>query len=121
MRPDRILVGEVRTPREASALLEALSTGHDGSLTTIHAGSAIGAVDRLALLLARAGELGTTAIARHVAQGIDVLVHVVRDRTGIRLVREIAAIEEGGVVALWRAGEATVRMPVRLRHGERLG
>lgn len=121
MRPDRILVGEVRTPREASALLEALSTGHDGSLTTIHAGSAIGAVDRLALLLARAGELGTTAIERHVAQGIDVLVHVVRDRTGIRFVREIAAMEEGGVVALWRAGDATVRMPARLRHEDRLG
>src|SRR4029077_20110653 len=66
MRPDRILVGEVRTPREASALLEALSTGHDGALTTIHAGSAVGAVAGRALLLARAGELGATAIARHV-------------------------------------------------------
>src|SRR5260221_420454 len=40
MRPDRIIVGEVRSPREASALLEALSTGHAGSLTTLHAGSA---------------------------------------------------------------------------------
>ena len=119
MRPDRILVGEVRTPREASALLEALSTGHEGSLTTIHAGSAVGAIDRLALLLARAGELGTAAIARHVAQGIDVLVHVARDRAGTRSVREIAAIEENGVVALWRAGDATVRMPARLR--QRLG
>jgi len=119
MRPDRILVGEGRTPREASALLEALSTGHEGSLTTIHAGSAVGAVDRLALLLARAGELGATAIERHVAQGIDVLVHVVRDRAGRRFVREIAAIEEREVVALWRAGDDTVRMPVRLR--QRLG
>ena len=119
MRPDRILVGEVRTPREASALLEALSTGHDGSLTTIHAGSAIGAVDRLALLLARAGELGATAIGRHIAQGIDVLVHVIRDRSGTRSVREIAAMEESGVVGLWRAGETAVRMPARLR--QRLG
>jgi pilus assembly protein CpaF len=120
MRPDRILVGEVRTPREASALLEALSTGHEGSLTTIHAGSAVGAIDRLALLLARAGELGTTAIARHVAQGIDVLVHVARDRAGTRSVREIAAIEESGLVCLWRAGDDTVRLPARLRHEERL-
>ena len=119
MRPDRILVGEVRTPREASALLEALSTGHEGSLTTIHAGSAVGAIDRLALLLARAGELGADAIARHVAQGIDVLVHVIRDRGGTRSVREIAAIEERDVVSLWRAGEASVRMPARLR--QRLG
>jgi pilus assembly protein CpaF len=119
MRPDRILVGEVRTPREASALLEALSTGHEGSLTTIHAGSAVGAIDRLALLLARAGELDTSAIARHVAQGIDVLVHVARDRAGTRSVREITAMEESGVVVLWRAGDATVRMPARLR--QRLG
>jgi len=119
MRPDRILVGEVRTPREASALLEALSTGHEGSLTTIHAGSAAGAIDRLELLLARAGELGATAIARHVAQGIDVLVHVVRDHGGRRSVREIAAVEDSGVVALWRVGDETVRMPVRLR--KRLG
>jgi pilus assembly protein CpaF len=119
MRPDRILVGEVRTPREASALLEALSTGHEGSLTTIHAGSAAGAVDRLALLLARAGELAATAIARHVAHGIDIVVHVVRDRGGSRSVREIAAIEESGVVSLWQPGESTVRMPARLR--QRLG
>jgi pilus assembly protein CpaF len=119
MRPDRILVGEVRTPREASALLEALSTGHEGSLTTIHAGSASGAIDRLELLLARAGELDARAIARHVAQGIDVLVHVARDRSGKRSVREIAAVEESEVVPLWRPGDETVRMPVRLR--QRLG
>jgi len=119
MRPDRILVGEVRTPREASALLEALSTGHEGSLTTIHAGSAVGAIDRLGLLLARAGELSAAAIARHVAQGIDILVHVVRDRGGTRSVREIAATQESEVVALWRAGDSTVRMPARLRR--RLG
>ena len=119
MRPDRILVGEVRTPREASALLEALSTGHEGSLTTIHAGSAGGAIDRLALLLARAGELGAAAIARHVAQGIDILVHVGRDRGGARSVREIAAIEDTDVMTLWRAGDVAVRMPNRLR--QRLG
>ena len=119
MRPDRILVGEVRTPREASALLEALSTGHEGSLTTIHAGSAVGAIDRLALLLARAGELGTAAITRHVAEGIDLLVHVVRDRSGRRSVREIAALEESGVVPLWRTGDVAARMPLRLR--QRLG
>ena len=79
----------------------------------------MGAIDRLALLLARAGELGATAIARHVAQGIDILVHVVRDRAGTRSVREIAAIEENGIAALWRAGDGIVRMPARLR--QRLG
>src|SRR5881628_2499771 len=119
MRPDRILVGEVRTPREASALLEALSTGHEGSLTTLHAGSAAGALDRLALLLARAGELAHAAIARHVALAIDIVVHVVRAPEGARAVREIAAVEEGSTVPLWRAGETTARMPARLRR--RLG
>jgi pilus assembly protein CpaF len=114
MRPDRILLGEVRSPREASALLEALSTGHEGSLTTLHAGSASGALDRLTLLLARAGELSHEAIARHVALAVDVVVHVARDANGARSVREIAAVEERGVSMLWTAGEPDVRMPVRL-------
>ena len=115
MRPDRILVGEVRTPREASALLEALSTGHEGSLTTLHAGSPAGALDRLALLLARAGELAHAAIARHVALAIDIVVHVVRGAEGARAIREIAAVEEGSTVPLWRAGEAEPRTLDRVR------
>jgi pilus assembly protein CpaF len=114
MRPDRILVGEVRTPREASALLEALSTGHEGSLTTIHAGSALGAIDRLALLLARAGELDSSAIARHVTTSVDVIVHVARDRSGARTVREIVGVEAERTASLWRSGESEVRMPTRL-------
>jgi pilus assembly protein CpaF len=115
MRPDRILVGEVRTPREASALLEALSTGHEGSLTTLHAGSAAGALARLELLLARAGELADAAIERHVSQAIDIVVHVARAASGARSIREIAAVEENGIVSLWHAGEHEIRMPVRLR------
>ena len=111
MRPDRIIVGEVRTPREASALLEALSTGHEGSLTTLHAGSAAGALDRLELLLARAGEVAPAAIARHVARAIDVIVHVARGRDGRRAVREIAEIGDAGARPLWRAGDAGVAEP----------
>jgi len=111
MRPDRIIVGEVRTPREASALLEALSTGHEGSLTTLHAGSAAGALDRLELLLARAGEVAPAAIARHVARAIDVVVHVARDGAGRRAVREIAEVTDAGARPLWRAGEARVADP----------
>jgi pilus assembly protein CpaF len=115
MRPDRILVGEVRTSREASALLEALSTGHEGSLTTIHAGSARRAIDRLELLLARAGELTASAIARHVALAIDLVVHVARGHDGLRSVREIVAVEDEGLVTLWYAGTENVRLPARLR------
>ena len=102
MRPDRLVVGEVRSPREASALLEALSTGHAGSLTTLHAGSARDALGRLELLLARAGELGAGAIARHVARALDVVVHVERRPDGQRGVREIATITDGVATIAWR-------------------
>ena len=116
MRPDRIIVGEVRSPREASALLEAISTGHDGSLTTLHAGSAMGALDRLELLLARSGDVAPTAIARFVARAFDLIVHVARGKDGSRLVREIAAPEDAGPVVVWRIGETSIReLPSRLR------
>lgn len=115
MRPDRIIVGEVRSPREASALLEAISTGHEGSLTTLHAGSCVGALDRLELLLARSGDVAPTAISRFVARAFDVVVHVARAKNGARLVREIAAIEDAGPVVVWHAGETAVRLlPGRL-------
>jgi pilus assembly protein CpaF len=115
MRPDRIIVGEVRSPREASALLEAISTGHEGSLTTLHAGSAAGALDRLELLLGRSGDVAPTAIARFVVRAFDVVVHVARGRDGSRLVREIAALEDTGPVVVWRTGEISIRqLPSRL-------
>jgi pilus assembly protein CpaF len=101
MRPDRIIVGEVRSPRDASALLEALSTGHDGSLTTIHSGSARDALGRLELLLARAGELSSAAIARHVARAVDLVVHVERHPDGKRVIREIARVEDELATIVW--------------------
>lgn len=119
MRPDRIIVGEVRSPREASALLEAISTGHEGSLTTLHAGSAGGALDRLELLLGRSGDVTPTAIARFVARAFDAVVHVARGKDGSRLVREIAALEDAGPVVVWRAGETSIR-PLPERLSERL-
>jgi pilus assembly protein CpaF len=115
MRPDRIIVGEVRTPREASALLDALTTGHDGSLTTAHAGSARGAIDRLELLLARSGEAAPASIRRHVLAAFDVIVHVSRDGAR-RVVREIATIEEGALrPAYLRGADALARLPEHLR------
>ena len=115
MRPDRIIVGEVRSPREASALLEAISTGHDGALTTLHAGSAQGALDRLELLLSRSGDVAPGAIARFVARAFDVVVQVARGKDGSRLVREVAALEDAGPVVVWRAGETSIRqLPSRL-------
>lgn len=119
MRPDRIIVGEVRSPREASALLEAISTGHEGSLTTLHAASALGALDRLELLLARSGDVAPSAISRFVARAFDVVVHVSRASTGARRVREIAAVGDGGPVVVWRSGETSIR-PLPSRLNERL-
>lgn len=115
MRPDRIIVGEVRTPREASALLDALTTGHDGSITTAHAGSARGAIDRLELLLARAGESAPEAIRRHVQSAFDVIVHL--ERSGHRrVVEEIVAIEGGAVRDLYRRADGVLgALPTKLR------
>ena len=115
MRPDRIIVGEVRTPREASALLDALSTGHDGALTTTHAGSAAGAIDRLELLLSRAGESSPAAIRRHVLSAFDVIVHLVR-RGAARAIDEVAAIEDGVIRSLYRPSDDAVgALPAKLR------
>jgi pilus assembly protein CpaF len=116
MRPDRIIVGEVRTPREASALLEALTTGHEGSLTSIHAGSASDALARLELLLARAGELSADAVRRYVARAVDVIVHLARERDGRRVVREIAAVDGESARVVWRTGmdaSLPLREPLR--------
>ncbi|MDE3102175.1 MAG: CpaF family protein [Chloroflexota bacterium] len=116
MRPDRIIVGEVRTPREASALLEALSTGHEGALTSLHAASAADALVRLELLLSRAAELAPASVRRYVLAAFDVIVHLARDRTGRRVVREIAAVEDDGARVIWRAGlSLPERVPERLR------
>jgi pilus assembly protein CpaF len=115
MRPDRIIVGEVRTPREASALLDALTTGHDGSLTTAHAGSAHGAIDRLELLLARAGDVAPSAIRRHVLSAFDVIVHVARSGQR-RVVEEITAIDDGTLRRLYaRSLPELGALPAKLR------
>ncbi|MDQ2951553.1 MAG: Flp pilus assembly complex ATPase component TadA [Chloroflexota bacterium] len=114
MRPDRIIVGEVRTPREATALLDALTTGHDGSITTAHAGSAAGAVDRLELLLARAGEAAPGAIRRHVLSAFDVIVHVTRVGPR-RLIDEIASVENNALRALYTPeADAVGALPAKL-------
>ena len=115
MRPDRIILGEVRTPREASALLDALTTGHEGSLTTAHAGSAVGAIDRLELLLARAGDVAPSAIRGHVLSACDVIVHITRVGSR-RVVGEIVAIEDRALHGLYaRSVHEIGALPERLR------
>ncbi|HXV05340.1 MAG TPA: CpaF family protein [Solirubrobacterales bacterium] len=92
MRPDRIVIGEVRGP-EALDLLTALNTGHDGALSTLHANSAADALSRLETLALMAGVgLPHEAIAAQVRRGIDLVVHLERRPDGARRVAEIAAV-----------------------------
>jgi pilus assembly protein CpaF len=93
MRPDRIVIGEVRGP-EALDLLTALNTGHDGALSTVHANSPRDAVSRLETLALMAGlGLPHEAIAEQVRRGIDLVVHLRRMPDGSRRVTEIAEVE----------------------------
>jgi pilus assembly protein CpaF len=99
MRPDRIVVGEVRGP-EALDMLSAMTTGHDGSLSTVHAGSPEEAVRRVETLALMAGVgLPHAAIREQVADAIDVVVHQSRRSDGRRRVTAVAEVVRvaGGV------------------------
>lgn len=94
MRPDRIVVGEVRGG-EALDMLSAMTTGHDGSLTTVHANSPAGALDRVQTLALMAGiEVPHEAVRRMAASAIDLVVHQARVAGGRR---RVAAISEVGL------------------------
>lgn len=88
LRPDRIILGEVRGG-EAFTFLRAVNTGHPGSLTTVHADSADGAVDQLVLLvLSAGGRLSRDEVARSILSAVDIFVHLERV-DGTRRVKEI--------------------------------
>ncbi len=92
MRPDRIVVGEVRAG-EALDMLQAMNTGHEGSLSTIHANSPRDALSRLETLVLMAGfELPTSAIRAQIVSAIDLLVHVERGQDGRRRITKVAEI-----------------------------
>src|SRR3990167_3077508 len=92
MRPDRIIVGEVRG-EEAVDMLQAMNTGHDGSLTTIHANSARDALGRLEVMVAMANlNIPDRAIRRQIASAIDVVIQVSRLSDGTRKVTNLAEI-----------------------------
>ncbi len=89
MRPDRIVIGEVRGP-EALDLLSALNTGHDGALSTVHANSPADALNRLETLALMAGVgLPHAAVAEQVRRGIDLVVHLRREADGSRRVSAV--------------------------------
>jgi pilus assembly protein CpaF len=100
MRPDRIIVGEVRGA-EALDMLQAMNTGHDGSLSTIHANSARDALSRIETMVLMAGyDLPMRAIRQQVASALEMIVHLERMSDGTRRVTAISEVlrMEGDVI-----------------------
>ncbi len=91
MRPDRIIVGECRGP-EALDMIQAMNTGHDGSLTTLHANTAREVIERLEVLILMAAELPIYSIHRQIASAIDLIVHITRLPGGRRVITEITEV-----------------------------
>jgi pilus assembly protein CpaF len=114
MRPDRIVVGEVRGA-EALDMLQALNTGHDGSLTTVHASSPADALRRLETLALMAGVgLPHAAVREQVASALDLIVHQARLADGSRVVESVTEVVRAaggtGTRELYRRG-AGLRPP----------
>lgn len=102
MRPDRIIVGEVRGP-EAFDLLQAMNTGHDGSMGTVHANNPREALSRMENMIAMGGlNLPTAAVREQIASAVNVIVQVQRLRDGSRKVTHVTEITgmEGEVVTM---------------------
>ena len=102
MRPDRIIIGECRGA-EALDMLQAMNTGHDGSITTIHANSPRDALSRIETMVLMAGfDLPVRAIREQISNAIDLVVHTARLRDGTRKVTSISEVVgmEGDVVTM---------------------
>jgi pilus assembly protein CpaF len=93
MRPDRIIVGEVRGP-EALDMLQAMNTGHDGSLSTVHANSARDALARVETMVLMAGyDLPVRAIRQQVSSALDAIIHLERLEDGSRRVTSVTEVQ----------------------------
>jgi len=102
MRPDRIILGEVRGA-ETLDMLQAMNTGHDGSLTTIHANSCRDALTRVETLVAMAGlNLSTKALRNYISSALDVIIQLTRLSDGTRKMTSVQEITgmEGDVITL---------------------
>jgi len=102
MRPDRIIIGEVRGA-EALDMLQAMNTGHDGSLSTVHANAPRDALARLETMVLMSGfELPTKAIREQIASALDLIIQVERFRDGSRRVSHVTEVlgMEGDVITL---------------------
>jgi Flp pilus assembly CpaF family ATPase len=90
-RPDRVVVGEVRDG-SAYDMLQAMNTGHEGSMTTVHANDAHGAIDRLVNLISEVGELDSNQALSLISNGVDIIVSIGRYEDGSRRVDAISEI-----------------------------
>ena len=100
MRPDRIVVGECRGG-EALDMLQAMNTGHDGSLTTLHANNVRDALSRLETMVLMSGmELPIRAIREQVASAIDIIVQQTRFSSGARIITQVSEVTgmEGDII-----------------------
>ena len=100
MRPDRIIVGEVRGP-EALDMLQAMNTGHEGSISTVHCNSPSDALARIETMVLMSGiDLPSRAIREQIASALDLIVHLQRFRDGSRPVTQVTEVigMEGDVV-----------------------
>jgi len=92
MRPDRLIIGEVRDGGAALDLLIAMNTGHDGSLSTIHSNSAEDTIGRLETLVLTVSDMPLEAVERQIASAVDIIVHLGRMRDKTRKVVEITEV-----------------------------
>jgi Flp pilus assembly CpaF family ATPase len=91
MRPDRIIVGECRGA-EALDMIQAMNTGHDGSLTTVHANSAREVIERMEVLVLMAADLPVASIHRQLSSALDLIVHITRLPGGKRVVTQVSEV-----------------------------
>lgn len=101
MRPDRIIVGEVRGA-EVADMLQAMNTGHSGSMSTGHGNSVSGMLRRLEAMYLMSANIPMDAIRAQIVEGIDIMVHLVRNASGARQVMEVSELTgfEGGEYVL---------------------
>ncbi len=126
MRPDRIIVGEVRG-KEVMDMIQAMNTGHDGSLSTGHGNSISGMLRRLESMFLQAADFPVDAIRSQIAEGIDIMVHLGRLSDGSRKVlgiAEIRGLSNGEITTnllfQYKAGKGLIQCGDGLIHTEKL-
>lgn len=92
MRPDRIIVGEVRG-KEAFDMLQAMNTGHEGSITTLHANSCKDAINRLEAMVIMGVDIPVRAVREYISQAVDIIINIERMNDGKRKITSISEIE----------------------------